>query len=660
MGRWIAEEEAALKALKIKLRDQLLSAPQFPELVGDRRLIRFLRGRDNDVNLAAGMFIDHLKWRKDNNVDHVRKQICYHGINHPFLFPKGELMIKLCPQIVIAPNARDYLKQPMVFEFMAFNVKEAFEHITIEDYVEFFIYALEYRSMILEQLSDEIEREYLRDTPDSSKRIDGYGVILKICIIRDLKNLGISHLGPKAQAIIKKALQIATPNYQEMLGKNHMINTPWVFNALWGLMKSQGWLEPSTIAKIALYGSDYMSSLKAEIPLSSIPKAVGGQLEAYNETFEFDVGEGGCLYWPQGPKVPPSKRLLEALALAQAAVQDKVHEAANALTLNASKTAGNSTANMNGSRTTASNYKSQHDNPAIAALEDSDCSSVDAIRFQDIRKPGSPTPSTVTSSSMNGIIMNLNRKFSRSKLSDKQSETNSVKSDSIRNNKVITGILGSLKAVKKSIKKRLGSNASGKDSDEDNNSTSDSNRDSSSLSNFDLHPRPSFYNKYGPAAVSHSNGSASNRVLISNIFHAAAVAKEESNGKKADTSNYNSHNNSNQNILQQPPINYVVNGASSENNNGKGKSIVRLSGFFQRIYSSNSVINEGNQSGDKDEKQSWRQYWMAEVVSTFKRFPTLSIFTVMAIIFLFLNTKLLYFFVIPLITHKLLTSIIDH
>ena len=306
MGRWVAEEEAALQKLKEKVKKELAEAPQFPELVGDRRLIRFLRGRDNDPDLAAGMYLNHLKWRKEMNVDVIRNQIAYEGKKNPIKFPKGELIIRLAPQIVIDPSARDYVGQPLVMEQYGFQPKEILAAVDIDEYITFLIHTLEYRAMILEQLSEEMERAYCQEHPNPATRKDGYGVILKTCCIRDLKGLGMAHMNSTAKLIIQKALDLATPNYQEFLGKSHMINVPWVFNALWQFITYQGLIEPSTLAKITMNGTDYLDKIQKEIPLTSIPEVVGGKLRTSNEPFQFDLREGGALYWPAGPKVSKS------------------------------------------------------------------------------------------------------------------------------------------------------------------------------------------------------------------------------------------------------------------------------------------------------------------------------------------------------------------
>ena len=73
------------------------------ELVGDRRLIRFLRGRQNDVGLAAGMYREHLKWRKGFNTDEIRNKIAFGGLNHPLRFPFGEKSSVCCQHFI--PNS---------------------------------------------------------------------------------------------------------------------------------------------------------------------------------------------------------------------------------------------------------------------------------------------------------------------------------------------------------------------------------------------------------------------------------------------------------------------------------------------------------------------------------------------------------------------------
>lgn len=187
MSRWEPEEVEALKEIRKRCQADISSVPPYPDLIGDRKLIRFLRGSNGKIELAAEMYSKFLEWYKTNNVAAIRHKILYEGCNHPFQFPLGELIIKLAPQIVIAPNALDNCGQPITLERFGFDPNEVFKFVTLEQYLVFLIYVLEYRSLILEQMSDVLEKKYEAEYPDPSTRFNGYGIILKTCTIRCLK-----------------------------------------------------------------------------------------------------------------------------------------------------------------------------------------------------------------------------------------------------------------------------------------------------------------------------------------------------------------------------------------------------------------------------------------------------------------------------------------
>ena len=79
-----------LMKMRSRLSDVLSNRPQFPDVVGDRKLLRFLRGHDHSVDKACEMFTKFLKWRDENGVDEIRERIVHGGLNHPKKFPNGE------------------------------------------------------------------------------------------------------------------------------------------------------------------------------------------------------------------------------------------------------------------------------------------------------------------------------------------------------------------------------------------------------------------------------------------------------------------------------------------------------------------------------------------------------------------------------------------
>jgi hypothetical protein len=207
-----------------------------------------------DIDVATVMMKEMLHWRKQNWIDEIRQDIVYGGRNNPLKFPKAEIVMKISPQIVITPKARDKFGRPvgkdvcisfltiskLLLFFVAFEAPnlDVLHSITKEEYLQLLIHVLEYRSLVLEQLSDEMEKQYLRDHPDPNTRKDGYGVVLLYFCIRDLKAVHYAHFSPEIRLVVKAALDIGLNNYPEFLGKNHFINVPWIFYSVWYLAKS--------------------------------------------------------------------------------------------------------------------------------------------------------------------------------------------------------------------------------------------------------------------------------------------------------------------------------------------------------------------------------------------------------------------------------------
>lgn len=68
---------ASSVALRMSLEDDLKVEPhaKYQELVGDVRLLRFLRGHKMNVSVAATRFREMLELRKKYNLDEIRQAI---------------------------------------------------------------------------------------------------------------------------------------------------------------------------------------------------------------------------------------------------------------------------------------------------------------------------------------------------------------------------------------------------------------------------------------------------------------------------------------------------------------------------------------------------------------------------------------------------------
>eukprot|EP01031_Cornospumella_fuschlensis_P036109 gene36109-43787_t len=184
MPRWSAKETELISIVRERLRPHFAESAPYPEVTGDRKIVRFLRGHEYNVDKVCDLFVKFLKWRKDNKVDEIRDNIVMHGCNHPSKFPKGALINTLIPQIVLDHQVQDNQGCPLCVETYSFSPTEVMEQISIEDYVLYMMYTLEYRSIVLEQISENRERERRQRQGDDGE--EPYGYIQYTCVIRDL------------------------------------------------------------------------------------------------------------------------------------------------------------------------------------------------------------------------------------------------------------------------------------------------------------------------------------------------------------------------------------------------------------------------------------------------------------------------------------------
>jgi len=153
----------------------------------------------------------------------------------------------------------------------------------------------------------------------NQQKVDGatsptYGVVLRSFYFRDFEGFSLEHLGSDGQKLLGSVLEFATANYPELLHKSHMINVPWVFNIVWVFVKP--FLDQATIDKVNIHGwgADYISAVKDEISIESIPVFLGGKFEGGNTAFNFEISPDG----PYGPRSATATATATATASATA------------------------------------------------------------------------------------------------------------------------------------------------------------------------------------------------------------------------------------------------------------------------------------------------------------------------------------------------------
>jgi hypothetical protein len=289
---WSADETRKLAEMRQRLQPLLSRRRQLPDVVGDRRLLRFLRGH-KAVDKACEMYTKFLKWRDENDVDSIRDDVLYGGMTSQYDLPAARKIFSLLPQTMMSADALDLYGNPVAMESFSFQPETVLKEVPKPEYVLFMIYTLEYKSLMLDQLAQEREQAFLRRQQPTGKP---YGVMVQSNIIRDMNGFGMSHVGGDGQTVMKWILEIAADNYPELLFKSHMINTPWIFNSIWWLVKNI--LDPNTIKKISITGTDYMKVLLKDIPINSIPVDIGGKFVPREELFRFNTSPSGPFYYP--------------------------------------------------------------------------------------------------------------------------------------------------------------------------------------------------------------------------------------------------------------------------------------------------------------------------------------------------------------------------
>ena len=165
---------------------------------------RFIRGHNYEFHKVCEMVEKFLDWRDENKVDDIRRDIIENNLDHWLKFPSGQVIAELMASVVISPYAVDKSGCPICVDQYNFSPSYVLDKISLEDYVKYTIYTLEFRSMVLEQLSE--EREQQLKEQDESQEISG--IIVQTCVVRDLSGLGFEHISKQGQVLVEASFYV--------------------------------------------------------------------------------------------------------------------------------------------------------------------------------------------------------------------------------------------------------------------------------------------------------------------------------------------------------------------------------------------------------------------------------------------------------------------
>ncbi|KAK5075192.1 cytosolic factor, phosphatidylinositol/phosphatidylcholine transfer protein [Lithohypha guttulata] len=299
-GHTTKEQDAQVHQLRA-----MLEQAGYSERLDTLTLLRFLRARKFNVQLAHDMFTANEKWRKEFGTDDLVRNF-------------------------------DYKEKPEVFKFYP-----QYYHKTDKDgrpvYIEQYgnidlnaMYKITTGDRMLQNLVVEYEKVADPRLPACSRKA---GKLLETCCtIMDMKGVGVTKI-PSVYGYVKQASAISQDHYPERLGKLYITNAPWGFSSVFSVVK--GFLDPVTVSKIHVLGSGYQKELLSQIPKENLPKSFGGTCDCPGGCEYSDAGPWQDSQWVREPKWKRTPAPTKGGAPAQSMAPHETHGAQGAGRLDA-------------------------------------------------------------------------------------------------------------------------------------------------------------------------------------------------------------------------------------------------------------------------------------------------------------------------------------
>ncbi|KAL5718325.1 hypothetical protein ACHQM5_011238 [Ranunculus cassubicifolius] len=227
-------------------------------------LLRFLRMRAYDFTKAKEMYLKMLKWRDEHAVDTILKEFQF----------EEYLEVKKCYPHGF--HGVDIYGRPLYIERIGMvDLNRLLEVTTIDRFAKYHI----------SEQEKTLNLRYPACSIAANKHVASTTSIL------DVKGVGMNNFSKPAREIFMEIQKIDSNNYPETLHRLFIVNAGSGFRVLWKALKA--FLEPRTLAKIQVLGSNFQNNLLEIIDPSTLPSFLGGHCTCP----EF----GGCLLNDKGP-----------------------------------------------------------------------------------------------------------------------------------------------------------------------------------------------------------------------------------------------------------------------------------------------------------------------------------------------------------------------
>lgn len=227
----------------------------------DSVLIRFLRARKMDLNKSHEMFVNTLKWRRENKIEEI----------FSYEFPELPQVKRFYPH---GFHKTDKAGRPVYFELSGdLNIDELFKITSPERLLRYQIRQYEYLMNFVFPACSQFSGSYVSQSVS----------------IFDLKKQTTKFMSKKVLDFLKLVSGFSQNHYPETLGNLYIVNSGMMFKVVWTAVKP--FLDEKTKKKIVTLGSDYKKKLLEVIDEENLPALLGGKCAC----------PGGCAYSAEGP-----------------------------------------------------------------------------------------------------------------------------------------------------------------------------------------------------------------------------------------------------------------------------------------------------------------------------------------------------------------------
>eukprot|EP01089_Gocevia_fonbrunei_P013869 TRINITY_DN3658_c0_g5_i1.p1 TRINITY_DN3658_c0_g5~~TRINITY_DN3658_c0_g5_i1.p1 ORF type:complete len:402 (-),score=101.98 TRINITY_DN3658_c0_g5_i1:88-1293(-) len=240
-------EKKALPEFLEKLKENNIELD--PAVFDEYTPIRFLRARKYDLDAAYLMLTNHLKWRKENNVDTILEDL-----------PKNNKNFKTLERYwpgLYAGADKDGVAV-WVERGGQIDADSLLASVSIDDILLYHIYATEKTMRLKKENSAKLGKNC-------------YGGV----IIEDVDGFGRKHMSSACIDLFKKINSITSDNYPECLKAFICINSPALISVAFKLVK--GFIDPETRKKVHVLGTKYKEELLQYIDEDQIIEPYGGK-----------------------------------------------------------------------------------------------------------------------------------------------------------------------------------------------------------------------------------------------------------------------------------------------------------------------------------------------------------------------------------------------